>query len=174
MIKYGQGSIQAFELLYQRHKGASYRYFLRQCHDQTEAEDLMQELWGRVIKAKDKYRQQAQFNTWFYRIAHNLLVDHHKHLSVVNNIIKPSQSEAIDQRETNSPEPSLIHQKQALRLKECLTKLPKVQLETFLIKQESGLNIAEISGVVDASTEAIKSRLRYAIASLKQCIGGLS
>ena len=44
MIKYGQGSIQAFELLYQRHKGASYRYFLRQCHDQTEAEALMQEL----------------------------------------------------------------------------------------------------------------------------------
>ena len=174
MIKYGLGNIQAFELLYQRHKGASYRYFLRQCSGQAEAEDLMQDLWGRVIKAKYSYQPQAQFNTWFYRIAHNLLVDHHKHLTVVNNSIEVTSVEAIDPRENSSPESVLLQQKQVQRLKQCLKKLPQAQLEAFIIQQESGLKIAAIAEIVDASIEATKSRLRYAIASLKHCIGRLS
>lgn len=174
MIKYSHGSLEAFELLYQRHKGASYRYFLRQCRGQEEAEDLLQEMWSRVIKAKASYQATALFTTWFYRIAHNLLIDHHKHLSLVANPehcgSNDQQHEAIDEK-GSSPEPDLIQQSQAQRLNSCLNKLPALQLEAFLIKQESGLKIADIAQIVDASVEATKSRLRYAIASLKQCIG---
>lgn len=174
MIQYSQGSLPAFELLYQRHKGASYRYFLRQSRDQQEAEDLLQELWSRVIKAKDNYQQTALFTTWFYSIAHNLLIDHHKRLTLVVDNTGSEQDEPIDQQIASAPESNLLQQKQAQLLSRCLNKLPAVQLEAFLIKQESGLKIADIALIVDASTEATKSRLRYAISSLKQCIGGLS
>jgi RNA polymerase sigma-70 factor (ECF subfamily) len=173
MKKYSDGNHQAFNLLYQRHKGGSYRYFLRQCHGHQEAEDLMQELWSRVIKSHSTYRETALFSTWFYRIAHNLLVDHHKHLTLVTNTIKPQQQDAIDHRASSSPEHNLLQQKQSQRFNHCLTKLPAVQLEAFLIKQETDLKIIEIAHIVDASLEATKSRLRYAIISLKQCLGEL-
>lgn len=173
MIKYCHGSHQAFNLLYQRHKGSSYRYFLRLCHNHQQAEDLLQELWSRVIKSQHSYRETALFTTWFYRIAHNLLVDHHKHLSLVTKTMITEQDEAMDQRPSASPEHNLLALKQRQQFNHCLGKLPAVQLETFLIKQETGLTMADIAQVVDASIEATKSRLRYAVASLAQCLRGL-
>lgn len=165
MIAYSQGDIAAFEQLYHRHKAASYRYMLRQCAGKHEAEDLLQELWARVIKAKASYQTTALFTTWLYRIGHNLLADHHKKFTLT--IVEPD--EVIDV--TASPEADYTAQQQAIKLKSCLKKLPKNQLEIFIIKQETTLVLAEISKIVDASVEATKSRLRYAISSLKKCLG---
>jgi len=165
MINYRNGSLPAFELLYQRHKGASYRYFLRQCKEISEAEDLMQELWSRVIKAKDNYQQQALFTTWFYRIAHNLVVDHQRHFSLVEP--NKDQAEVIS---TDQPDDHLVQQQLAAKIDHCLTRLPSTQLEVFLLNQETSLTLAQIAQVANASLEATKSRLRYAISALRQCL----
>ena len=165
MIAYSQGDIAAFEQLYHRHKAATYRYFLRQCASQHEAEDLLQELWARLIKAKTNYQTTALFTTWLYRIGHNLLADHHKKMTLT--IVE--SDDVIDL--TASPEADYTAQQQAKKLKICLKKLPKNQLEIFIIKQETTLVLTEISKIVDVSVEATKSRLRYAISSLKKCLG---
>jgi len=165
MINYQRGSLPAFELLYQRHKGASYRYFLRQCKEKCEAEDLMQELWSRVIKAKDVYQQQALFTTWFYRIAHNLVVDHQRHFSLVESSDDRLEAPSLDQ-----PIDQLLQHQLATQLDHCLAKLPSTQLEVFLLKQETSLTMTQIADVASASLEATKSRLRYAMSALRNCL----
>ena len=170
MKKYCAGSHLAFGKLYQRLKAASYRYFLRQCRNHHQAEDLLQELWSRVIKSQTSYRHTALFTTWFYRIAHNLLVDHHKHLTLVNSVVSSEPDEALDLHPNASPEQNMLAQKQRQQLNHCLGKLPAVQLEAFIIKQETGLTITDIALIVDASIEATKSRIRYAVTSLTQCL----
>ncbi|NRA70927.1 MAG: sigma-70 family RNA polymerase sigma factor [Gammaproteobacteria bacterium] len=165
MLAYSKGDIAAFELLYHRHKAATYRYLLRQCAGQHEAEDLLQELWARVIKAKANYQTTALFTTWLYRIGHNLLADHHKKMTLT--LVEPN--DIIDL--TASPEADYSEQQQKNNLKHCLNKLPAKQLEIFIIKQETTLTLANIASIVDASIEATKSRLRYAISSLKKCLG---
>jgi len=165
MKRYSHGSLNAFELLYARHKGPSYRYLLRQCRDQHKAEDLLQELWSKVIKGKDNYRDKALFTTWLYTIAHHLVVDHQRQCSVVE---QPERDSLAD----NNSQPEQQHEQQRLsdKLKHCLSKLPNAQLETFLLNQETDLTLAQIAEVINVSVEATKSRLRYAISSLRQCL----
>jgi len=165
MTNYRQGSLASFELLYARHKGPSFRYFLRQCADQQVAEDLLQELWGKVIKGKDSYRQQALFTTWFYTIAHHLVVDHHRRFTLLT---EPEQQTIAEEAE--QPDQQMVQQRLSQQLKHCITKLPSVQLETFLLNQETDLTLAQIAEVVNATKEATKSRLRYAIKALRQCL----
>ena len=165
MIEYSNGSLVAFELLYTRHKGSTYRYFLRQCDQRNIAEDLLQELWSKVIKSKDKYKEQALFTTWLYRIAHNLVVDHQRRFSLIEPQDHHQQPLTNDQ-----PEANLNQQQLADKLDSCLKKLPSAQLETFLLHQETDLTLTQIAQVITTSLEATKSRLRYAIKALRQCL----
>ena len=164
MLAYAKGDSSAFESLYLMHKDALYRYFLRQCGNQSLAEELYQEVWIRVIKARDSYEQKAKFTTWLYRIAHNILVDQFR---------KP-QAEEDDETEAdnaaNDPEVIFSGQEKIERFRVHLTNLPKEQLEVFLLKEEAGLSLEEIALTVGESKEAVKSRLRYAIKKLRQAL----
>src|ERR687892_745344 len=76
MLAYRGGDAGAFETLYKRHRGALYRFVLRAIKQRPAAEELFQEVWIRVIEARNRYAPRARFTTWLYTIAHNLLVDH--------------------------------------------------------------------------------------------------
>ena len=76
MLAYGGGDAGAFETLYVRHRGGLFRFVLRAVKDRGVAEELFQEVWVRVIEARERYAPKARFTTWLYTIAHNLLVDH--------------------------------------------------------------------------------------------------
>ena len=76
MAAYRDGNdARAFECLYRRHRGGLYRYLLRQCATAALAEELFQDVWLNVIRAKQAYVAEARFATYLYRVAHNRLVD---------------------------------------------------------------------------------------------------
>ena len=76
MLRYGDGDLDAFEQLYSRHKDPVYRYLLRLSGHAETAEDVFQEVWGKIIKARSSYRPTAKFTTFLYRVAHNCFIDH--------------------------------------------------------------------------------------------------
>ena len=76
MLAYAAGDATAFETLYARHKGGLYRFVQRGIKERGIAEELFQEIWVRVIEARQRYAPQARFSTWLYTIAHNRMVDH--------------------------------------------------------------------------------------------------
>jgi RNA polymerase sigma-70 factor (ECF subfamily) len=76
MTRYAAGDLAAFEALYAHHKGTLYRYFIRQCRHADTADELFQDVWVRIIKARERYQPKARFTTYMYQIAHNCLVDH--------------------------------------------------------------------------------------------------
>lgn len=164
MSNYQQGNLSAFEHLYIRYKDASYRYFLRQCQQQQLAEDLHQELWTKVIKHNASYQEKAQFKLWLYTIAHNIVIDHWRKPCAIN------QDDPDHITSNTQPDSDLEQQRLTTRLSYCLKKLPSLQLETFLLNQESGLTAQQIAQVISASQEATKSRLRYAFKALRQCL----
>lgn len=168
MLAYANGDIGSFETLYQRHKDGLYRYVLRQVSNQDLAHDLYQDCWSRIIKASGSYRPEAKWSTWAYRIAHNLVVDHYR-------AFKPLDSEAGDDEldsQTTSHAPDQLHEQQVLstQLTHCLTRLPAVQREVFILTQETDLTLQMIAEVVAASHEAVKTRLRYARTALQDCL----
>jgi RNA polymerase sigma-70 factor (ECF subfamily) len=163
MLAYAGGDVAAFDVLYQKHKGALYRYVVRQVSDLELAHDLYQECWSRIIKAADSYTQDAKWTTWAYRIAHNLVVDHYR-------AFKPLEGEV--ELESALYSPARVYDQQALakQLSHCMSKLPAVQREVFILSQETDLTLQMVSQVVASSHESVKTRLRYARSGLKACL----
>lgn len=168
MLRYADGDVAAFETLYRRHNDSLYRYLLRLCGHRSTAEDVFQDTWGKIVRARSKYRPTARFSTYLYRVAHNCFIDHlrrHKRHSNTADVDPDSQAAA-----GNEPEAETERSIARRRLEQALTALPEEQRDVFLLHEEAGLNLAEIAEVTGVNRETAKSRLRYAVAKLKAAI----
>ncbi|MCW8925130.1 MAG: sigma-70 family RNA polymerase sigma factor [Xanthomonadales bacterium] len=163
MRRYARGDAQAFDLLYERHRGPLYRYFLRQVSDTATANDLYQGTWEKIIKARRRYRSNAPFTAWMYRIAHNHLADHYRRLRPVEEL----QESSIADTKTGPAQATLDDEQRQL-LHAGIISLPAEQRNTLLLKLETGLKMEDIARVTGVSRETVKSRLRYAVKKLRQ------
>ena len=172
MLGYRDGDAGAFERLYARHKGGLYRYLLRQCRDAAVAEELFQDVWTNLIRARANYTVQAKFTTYLYHLAHNRLIDHYRrHAGVTVVSIEDEDGEVVlevpDNREPPA-EDALDTKRRAVRLLELIAALPGAQREALLLQQEGGMSVEEIASATGVTRETAKSRLRYALAKLRQ------
>lgn len=165
MLAYGAGDAGAFELLYSRHKGPLYRFVLRQAGN-TRADELFQDIWMNVIRARAGYRASANFRTWLYRIARNRVIDHYRraHIRAISDALPV---EDIEDSNTHRPDRHAEILDQHAHLLQAIGELPREQRETFLLREEAGLDIGEIADVTGTSHETAKSRLRYAMTKLR-------
>jgi RNA polymerase sigma-70 factor, ECF subfamily len=172
MLCYRDGDAGAFDVLYTRHKGGLFRYLHRQCRDAAAAEELFQDVWMSLIRARAGYTVQAKFTTYLYRLAHNRLVDHYrKHSQAAASLFEGANGEALEEVvDERAPPPDAAHdsRQQARRLLELIAELPEAQREAFLLQQESGMGVEEIAQATGVNRETAKSRLRYAMARLRR------
>jgi len=172
MLLYRDGDAGAFDALYARHRGGVYRYLLRQSRDAATAEELVQDVWMNLIRARAGYTVQAKFTTYLYRLAHNRLIDHYRrngHVAMVSfdDEDREEIAELQDERERPADD-ALDARRQAGRLLELIAALPGAQREAFLMQQEGGMSVEEIAQATGVNRETAKSRLRYAMARLRQ------
>ena len=177
MLAYAAGDAAAFDALYARHKGGVYRYVLRQCAHAGVADELFQDVWMNVIRARASYVPSAKFTTWLYRIAHNRLIDHWRAIGQVELVTAGADDDADDPLEAipaardDEPEARASARELSSRLKAACAALPAAQREAFLLHQEGGLELAEIAALTGAGVETVKSRIRYAVAKLRVELG---
>ena len=168
MLRYRDGDVAAFETLYRRHKDALFRYLLRHCRHRASAEDVFQEVWGKIIKARETYRPTAKFTTFLYHVAHNCFIDHirrnKKHADTAD--IEPDCQPAGGDSTEMLVEKGLARR----RLEAALQSLPDEQRDVFLLYEEAGLSLDEIAAVTDCKRETAKSRLRYAVGKLRAAL----
>lgn len=175
MLRYRDGNAAAFDVLYARHKGGTYRYCLRQCANKAEAEEVFQELWISLINARTGYTVQARFSTWLYTLAHHRLVDFFRsrgHLTLVAIESESDDDEhapmlQVASRESDNPAQQLALKQEALTVLEWIDALPAPQREAFILQQETDMSIDEIAAATGTTRETTKSRLRYAMYKLR-------
>ena len=181
MRQFCAGKAHAFGLLYARHEKPLYRYLRRLLGsaEATQAEDVFQDTWMKLVDAKDSWqaRDNASFKTWLYTLAHHRAVD----------ILRKSGREISadegweDDAETawqqwpaataEQPEQKAFWNKAGQQLLHCLDGLPALQRAAFLLHHEDGLSLEEMTQVLNAEFETVKSRLRYALSKLRTCMG---
>lgn len=168
MLAYAAGDAAAFERLYLRHRGRLYRFLARQLHGNGAlADEMFQDVWQRVITARESWRPDAAFTTWLFRIAHNRLADHWRSLQY-----RPPAPDDADERtarvpDFDTPEQQLSEFEERRRLKMALDELPEEQREVVLLRLEQDLTLEEIGEVTGVGRETVKSRLRYAMDKLR-------
>lgn len=173
MRHYCAGDASAFDTLYLRHKGPLYRYLRRQLSARY-ADELFQDIWLTIVKARDTYRATAKFTTFLYTIAHRRLIDHYRRNSKVTLASYDENAEADDDcaeplpsRESEQLEHAADRQRQVARLFELIEALPAAQREAFLLQEEGGLSVEQIAVATGVNAETAKSRLRYAVNKLR-------
>lgn len=182
MLAYARGDAAAFERLYLRHKGPTYRYFLRHTSDRTAADELHQDVWLRVVRAREHYKVDALFTTWLYTLVRHRLVDHWRARrgatfeSLDTTADDPPASEVQDHEQRSDvadPLSLVIGAQDAQRLLAALSDVPPAQRDAFLLHVEAGLSLGEIARLAEVPVETVKSRLRYAYRRLRSALEGL-
>lgn len=174
MLAYRDGDAGAFDTLYRRHKGPVYRYMLRQCRDAGVADELFQDVWMNLIRARESYTVQAKFTTYIYKLAHNRLIDHyrkHGHAAMVSFDDDSEDAPVLAEPAAaprDEPERHLDVKQQAAKLLDLLGALPEAQREAFVMQYEGGMSVEEIAGATGVTRETAKSRLRYALAKIRE------
>lgn len=173
MIAYASGDAGAFDVLYARHRTGVYRYLLRHCGVAATADELFQDVWTSVIRARPTYAPAARFASWLYTLAHHRIVDHWRASRQATHVAIDDEHfdhEAIEPS-VNAFGPDAEWQARrreaGARLRAALSALPPAQRDAFLLQHEGGLSLAEIAKATGVGTETVKSRLRYAIAKLR-------
>ena len=179
MLAYARGDAGAFDILHARHRAALFRYVRRLVHDPAVAEDVYQDVWMRVIHARERYADTARFSTWLYTIAHNRAMDHHRSARLREAGRLGQDRDGDDDPLDDLPDPAtpppdqLVEREQLLRrVVAAVDALPVAQREAFVLQQAAGLSLDEIAQVTGVNVETAKSRLRYAFAKLRRELGG--
>lgn len=167
MLAYGAGDVAAFQTLYSRHRGPLFRHLARQVRDAALAEELFQDVWQRVITARERYRPDAKFATWLYQIAHNRVTDHWR--AKQHRPEAPADADELAARvpDPETPERQLSAFEERRRLQLALEELPDDQREVVLLRLEQELSLEEIGEITGVGRETVKSRLRYAMDKLR-------
>jgi RNA polymerase sigma-70 factor (ECF subfamily) len=172
MQRFAEGDMAAFETLYRRHKGGLMRFLQRGLGRRETAEECFQEVWSRVIAARDRYQPEARFATWLYQIANNLLIDQYRRRRPETSVETiPDDPTALENPTAPatalSPEDTLDAFERARRLQQALAELPDEQRIALQLRLEQELSLEEIGAITGAGRETVKSRLRYALDKLK-------
>src|SRR5688572_25061018 len=139
MLAYARGEMRAFETLYSRHRGALYRYLMRQARDPELANDLFQEVWSRVIVNRARYEPRAKFRTFLFTLAHNCFIDHCRRIKVRPAGASIEDADAADllpASDETRPDRLLERAQDSSRYRAALASLPPEQRDVYLLHEE--------------------------------------
>ncbi len=167
MGRYRDGDSQAFEELYRRHRDRLHRFVVRMVP--TEADEVFQEVWLAIVKARDRYTAEARFVTYLFTIAHHRAVARLRSAGRGAVMTCEDAGENVPDEQPNPLEAaSNAELGQALQI--AIAGLPPLQREAFLMQAEGELSLAEIAEATGTSRETVKSRLRYASRRLRAAL----
>jgi RNA polymerase sigma-70 factor (ECF subfamily) len=162
------GEIGRLGVLFERHQRALYRFFVRLSSSPAIAEDLVQEVFVRLLKYRHTFRG-GEFLPWMFRLARNAAADHYGRT-------RPTDPLPEDDREPVSPAPlvsdTVVQEEEQARLRVALARLPADKRELLLLARFELLPYSEIAQLLDTSVGAVKVRVHRALKDLRSAYLG--
>jgi RNA polymerase sigma-70 factor (ECF subfamily) len=178
--RYAAGDVEAFGVLLSRYERPLYNFVARHVRELDTAADLTQEAFARVVQNASQFNRSSKFSTWLYTIARNLCIDHsrrmkhrrHASLDAPHMAHDDHSAPLIERVAAKVPDAEISAYSVALRerITRAVDALPAEQREVFLMRNLQHLSFAEISVVVGAPENTVKSRMRYALERLQEAL----
>ena len=165
MMGVKEGDDESFELLLRKYRIPLVNFLHRMVRDPATAEDLAQEVFLRVYRARKKYEASAKFTTWLFRIATNLALNsirdgRYRQLEVSLDAPAVEDGAPLDvpAREVRV-DIRLIEQDRAELIRQAVLRLPEKQRAAVLLHKYQEMDYGEIAHVLECSESALKSLL---------------
>ena len=160
------GNIAAFELLYERYHRRTYSLCLRMTSNQTEAEDLTQEVFIQLFRKVGSFRGDSAFSTWLHRLTVNQVLMHFRRRSVKNEKTT-EEGEMPEQTVTGSANPNKMQVVDRIALKNAIAELPNGYRNVFVLHDVEGYEHEEVARMMGISVGTSKSQLHKARLKLR-------
>jgi RNA polymerase sigma-70 factor, ECF subfamily len=175
MLRVAAGDESSFNYLVEKYHRPMIHFLYRMVHNQSIAEELAQEVFLRVYRARDSYRAEARFTTWLYRIATNLAVNHARdtrHERTVQTVYLDAPDEETGTTpdladDEPTAEQSLLRKERMEAIRSHVMALPERQRMGVLMHKYQGMDYRQIGEVLKLSESATKSLLFRAYQTLR-------
>jgi len=157
------GKVERLAILFERHHVMLFNFFLRLTGNRSASEDLVQDVFFRILKYRDTYLSQSRFTVWMYQIARNVHVDH---------LRKQRPELPIDEQfeEPAAPAPDALERlsagEETAKLRRALDRLPLRKKEILLLSRFQGMKYREIAELMGCDIGSIKSTIHRSIKDL--------
>jgi RNA polymerase sigma-70 factor (ECF subfamily) len=173
MLDVKAGDDASFNLLLQKYRTPLINFLYRMVRDSATAEDLAQEVFLRVYRARKQYSPSAKFTTWLFRIATNLALNSvrdNRHRQMDVSIDAPVEEDEaplqLPAREMRIDE-HMIERDRAEFIRQAISSLPEKQRVAVLLHKYEEMDYAEIAKILECSESALKSLLFRAYETLR-------
>jgi len=160
-----EGEVEKLAILFERHHLPLFNFFIRLTGNAAASEDLVQDVFVRILKYRSTYQPQSPFAVWMYQIARNAHVDHLRKRRDKDLVPLDDQW-----AEPSSPEPqpgeALEARRERALIRKALDSLPESKREVLLLSRFQNLKYREIAELQGCSESAVKTIVHRALKDL--------
>lgn len=167
MLKVKSGDLDKLGLLFKRYGRSLYGFYFRITRDEALSEDLVQDVFERVLKYRHTYRGDGKFITWLYHLARNVLADHIKKKKKAGISTEFGKTEEVLADVTGTEEAR--QKEEYLKMMEiALDHLSEDKKELLLLSKLQGVKYKDIAVLLDCSETNVKVKVFRAINDLRE------
>lgn len=167
------GDPTAFQAIVERYRSMVYRVAYQFAGNHYDAEDIAQDVFIKVYRSLDRFRQDAQLTSWLYRIAMNACIDHRRRRATGAAAVRGEDAEQT-LRNTAGEAPDPETRAYAGELGEVLAaeiaRLPQGQRIVFIMRHHHGLKLCEIAEALGLAEGTVKRQLHAAVHRLRHAL----
>ena len=179
--RFNEGDAEAFAQLVGRYQRPLFNFILRSVRRRERADELLQDVFMKVVQRSQDFKGNSKFSTWLYTIARNLCIDHSRKMVFRRHVSldAPGRSAGSEEGPTllertaaEGPEPdrAMLQSDLRIRIAEAVEELPEEQRDVFLMRQVQGMPFKDIADIVGVPENTVKSRMRYALERLQRAL----
>jgi RNA polymerase sigma factor (sigma-70 family) len=165
MLSVREGVIANLAPLFERYHLKLYNYFVRLTGNRQLSEDMVQEVFLRIMKYRHTFRGEGQFTTWMFSIARNVRTDHWRRWNPEQPLIEDEDEITSDAFTGRDDHPESTYDLSLLQ--DALLKISADQREALILSRYQGLKYTEIAEIAGCSVETVKSRVHRGIRELR-------
>lgn len=166
MLRVKSGEVRLLGELYERYKKWLYNFFVQMNSDRDLSEDLVQNVFMRIMKYKHTYSEESKFTTWIFQIARNAQNDHfRKNAKSTNHLDIEKVSYSMESDFNHDSDQDRKDEKQLLRV--AMQRLSEEKREVLVLSKLKEMKYREVGEVLKCSEEAARTKAHRALKELK-------
>jgi len=155
--------------LYERHKKSLFAYFYRCSNDRSVSEDMVQNVFMKVIKYKNQFKGHGEFNYWLFRIARHTWLDSIKKKDPMFRAAE-IKNDHLESSYSTTAAHMMTQEDQIEKLKRALDIISPDKKDAIILSRYHGLDYKTIADMSDCTENAIKSRVMRGIMEIKKIV----
>ena len=165
MLAVREGDITKLGMLFDRHHAVLYDYLIRMTRSRTTAEDLVQEVFLRILKYRRTFHANSSFIGWMFRIARNARIDLCRSRPIETSVPDPAleiESGAVPMLD------EITRQQETALLERAMLELAEEKREVLVLSRYREMKYEDIAELLGCEVNTVKTRVHRALKELRE------